>query len=364
VVIQFCVLEMGASCSHLDPPLVCSIESGTCSGLTSSSSIQRYKNCKVRGLGGSLRLHCGQVACVIAAFDYEGYPAEELAGCGPLSSVRDGQRIAELASASGADVFAFYDQELPGSLGFPRKAKVLRELKRLGNSFGPEDVVVFFFVGHGAKVKNVSADGTCVETEQLCFAEPNGQPNFMDNGDLARLLLDDFDPETRVLIITDSCQVGGVCDLANPEFEKRPICFISAVRDRQSANGLRDGGAFTTSLLDTLDTIMSESSTEQPKVSVVDVFNACYGKYGEKQDMQQLKFESVSQFDPDTFAWPLLHPTGWNVHTALEKQMRSGGHAVRMPVAMPHLLRDTAPWSSQLAPKAPVANRRPRRGGA
>jgi len=183
-----------------------------------------------------VRRTSGHTACVVIAFDYEGYPAEENSGCGPLSSaVAEGRRFADLAGASRAEVLEFYDVPgISGNLGFPEKCRVVEELQRLGEELCGDDTLVVFFAGHSTQTRSPGrASGEGLLEDALCFVKPDGSPDFLPDGELAELICRGFHPQTRMLFVVQCCQGSGcVIDLSSTDLSGRPICYMSAVQDQ------------------------------------------------------------------------------------------------------------------------------------
>jgi len=291
---------------------------GTACSSSNSSRVatKKFRNRTVQGDGGSIARTSGRTVCLVVCFDYSGYPAQERSGCGALSCSPDGMRFASLARAAGASVTAYCDQaEFPGNRGFPRKDVIVAELSRIGRELGPDDTFVFFFAGHGDRSKDKNGDEQDGFDEELCFVEPDGSYNAMKDDDISNILLNDFKEATRILIITDCCHSGTVCDLGRQEFQARPLVHMAAVTDAQVAQDLGDGGAFTSSLIETLETMSSQGQTD---FSVVQIYNKCFAAYSGKFEQQDFQLEVTPSFDPDTFQWPLVPPAGWTVKTALD----------------------------------------------
>merc|ERR1719487_1907424 len=85
-----------------------------------------------------------------------------------------------------------------------------------------------------------------------------------------------FNPGTKILVVTDCCQSGTVCDLSKEGFKGREICHIAAVKDNQYASDWGDGGGFTTCVLETLEDCADIGATE---ISIVQVHNKAYEKF-------------------------------------------------------------------------------------
>eukprot|EP00441_Pelagodinium_beii_P036896 CAMPEP_0197634600 /NCGR_PEP_ID=MMETSP1338-20131121/10646_1 /TAXON_ID=43686 ORGANISM="Pelagodinium beii, Strain RCC1491" /NCGR_SAMPLE_ID=MMETSP1338 /ASSEMBLY_ACC=CAM_ASM_000754 /LENGTH=308 /DNA_ID=CAMNT_0043206491 /DNA_START=27 /DNA_END=950 /DNA_ORIENTATION=+ len=296
---------------------------GSTCGKSSGDRVQtkKFKNSPARGDGGSLVKAKGQTVCLVVCFDYAGYPALEKSGCTELTSSTDGMRFASLAKASGAKVSAYCDQsDFPGNQGFPSKETIKGELSRLGKELGPDDCFVFFFAGHGDRSKDKEGDEQDGFDEELCFVEPDGSYNPMRDDDISRILQNDFKAGTRILFITDCCHCGTVCDLGRGEFQARPIVHMGAVTDAQLAKDTGSGGAFTSSLVATIESTLQQSKTV---FSVAFVYNECFSAHSGKFKDQDFQLEVTPGCDPDTFQWPLVPPAGWSVKTALNTDYES-----------------------------------------
>eukprot|EP00931_Biecheleriopsis_adriatica_P067747 TRINITY_DN41813_c0_g1_i1.p1 TRINITY_DN41813_c0_g1~~TRINITY_DN41813_c0_g1_i1.p1 ORF type:complete len:364 (+),score=46.99 TRINITY_DN41813_c0_g1_i1:81-1172(+) len=329
---------MGASvCATANPnPTACDVAAAACQP---RRPMRCYHNAPATGQGGAVRKAAGHTVCLVAAFDYEGYSAEERSGCGPLRcAVADGRRFADLAGASMAEVIEFYDTPgIPGSLGFPSKPRILSELCCLGKNLGPEDVLVFFFAGHSAQVPRSSRAGTSTgpPEDALCFVREDGTSDLLSEGEVFELLCRNFDPQTRIVFVTECCHgSGATIDLSRSELAQRPICQISGVLDSQSC--LNCEGAFASSLFDVIHAFARYPNNP---FSVVDVFNECYERIENWQDGgHDLRFERTEGFDPDTFAWPLVPPRGWQAPKTPEMTM------VQQRIRPSRLNRRTNPW--------------------
>lgn len=286
----------------------------------------------ISGHGGELNVKSGQTVVMIVSFDYE--PANyrvspEQAGFTPLSGTADGVNMAKLARAANAKTFEYYDKSMKNSLGHPDKAVVVSKLKEIGSQLGEDDMFVFFFSGHGCATESENDDeiaGNESGATELCICDQSGTYNPLKDSEIAEILKDDFNAETDILFITDCCQSGTVCNLADPEFGDRPICHIAAVKDSQFALDWGGGGALTTSLVEALEDIMQEEDAHEDALSLVKVFNAAYAKFkracefhGDKASTQVFMFERTPELDPDSVEWPLMPPAGWKINTMFDE---------------------------------------------
>lgn len=277
-----------------------------------------FKNQVIDGLGGNLVWYGGRTRALVIGFDYLGYGAEEN-GLTSLSCSPDAKRFAGLCKACRVETTLLLDTREWCSQGFPTKQRVVDEIKRIAGKTGPTDTFVFFFAGHGTQSADPDddrdeADG---KDEELCICNEDGSYNALKDDEIAKIVLSSFRyPQSKILFVTDCCQSGTVCDLSRPEFEGRQICHIAAVKDSQFAQDLGDGGAFTSSLLETIETLVKQGCKME---SIKNVFNLCFQTYSSRFEKQDFQFEQPLNFDADTFAWPLMPPAGWETYTQLDR---------------------------------------------
>lgn len=293
-------------------------------GALCATARARYHNRKIAGKGGDLNPKSGRKVCIVFAFNYKaapGYqPDKDMPLC-ELTSLTDGKRFAALARACGVETRAFYDAQVPGSMGWPGKDNMVNQLKTLGAELGEDDELVFFFGGHGMQSLAADSDGDEDDghDEELCLVDPDGTYNPLKDDEIADILAEDFNPGTKVLFVTDCCQSGTVCDMSKPELQGREICHIAAVKDSQYAADWGDGGGFTICVLETIEEFVNNGQTE---FSIVEIHNSAYDKfkkaYPDEADEVEFCFEQPLDLDPDTFQWSLVPPPGYKVKTLLD----------------------------------------------
>lgn len=265
----------------------------------------------------------GKVRVCIAALDYVSAGARQH-NIPSLTCSADGRRFAKLARDSGAEVRQFYDNRKMrrSSLGFPTKEAILDEWRRIGSVMEDEDVFIFFFAGHGYQRRDAT-DADEARDDVMLFTDAAGTPVGLPDDDVARVLADSFAPSAHILFITDCCHCGTVCDLSRKNLRGRPILHMAAVKDSQSAQDLGDGGAFTCSLVETIETMMSKACQAQQSpaardFSVTQVFNKCFDLHSSRYKNQDFTFEQTQNFDADTFRWPLVPPAGGKIQSPLD----------------------------------------------
>jgi len=274
---------------------------------------RKVKNEPLCGKGGEVVQPPGRVVVLCIAFDY-GDDALANAGCGPLTCTPDAMRFAALAKTCGAEVAEFYDKQIGGSQGFPDRDMIVNWIQQKSQELGPDDTFVWFYAGHGNGAEDEDGDEEDGQDEELCFVTEAGYYNPIKD-DLVSSLLKSFNPDTHILVVTDCCHSATVCDLESEDMIGRPVVHLAAVKDEQCAQDLGDGGAFTSSLLETIENYLEEGTE---LFSLTDLFNKTHDDFSDRFAEQDFCIEMTTDFDPDTFMWPLIPPEGWSCSTPLD----------------------------------------------
>lgn len=278
-----------------------------------SQPARKVRNEPLVGSGGEIVETSGRCVVLCIAFDY-GQDALDNAGCGPLSCTPDAMRFASLAKQCGAEVTAFYDKQIGGSQGFPDRDMVFSWIQQKSQELGPDDTFIWFYAGHGNGATDEDGDEDDGQDEELCFVTEDGYYNPLKD-DLISELLANFNEECHILVVTDCCHSATVCDLDNEAMKGRPVVHLAAVKDEQCAQDLGDGGAFTSSLLETIETYVEEGVS---LFSLTDIFNRTHDDFSDRFAEQDFCIELTIDYDPDTFMWPLIPQPGYQCATLLD----------------------------------------------
>lgn len=282
-----------------------------------SPPASKVRNEPLVGLGGDIIQTGvqagGRTVVLCVAFDY-GQDALDNAGCGPLSCTPDAMRFAALARLCGAEVTTFFDNPACPSQGFPDKDMIFSWIQQTSMVLGPNDTFIWFYAGHGNGAEDDDGDEDDGQDEELCFVTREGYYNPMKDDDISGLL-QSFDPECHILVVTDCCHSATVCDLECDELAGRPVVHLAAVKDEQCAQDLGDGGAFTSSLLETIETYVEEGVD---CFSLTDIFNRTHDDFSDRFAEQDFCIELTPEYDPDSFMWPLIPPRGYQCATLLD----------------------------------------------
>lgn len=195
----------------------------------------------------------------------------------------------------------------------------------------PLDVAFLSFSGHGMNVWDISGDEADGLDEGLCPIDFRSSGLVLD--DNINLILQKFNPATRVYIVVDACHSGTILDLPchftvkqlassstpshvinssmAPEQPRADIVGFSGCRDDQTSADAYDterkqfGGALTSALLDTLRIKHSE---QHSATSIHDIFHSIDALLCERQMTQRVvlsttftdtdKLKHISMFEP------------------------------------------------------------------
>lgn len=231
-----------------------------------------------------------------------------------LTSIVDGQNMERMARNSGIrDVVTLYDHHDFKNPWFPLKKNIKREIHAIGKRCHKDDVFVFFFSGHGLNVPD--EDGDEEDGEDEAFAVPNKKGELTHDGiliddDFAKYL-DNYIPKgTRILVITDCCHSGSICDIDTFNY-KHEIVAVSSAKDNQTSLDMatfgRNGGVLTCAIGDVLKErpVLRDTTA----ASVADIYNGCIGKVAQvakrARHQQDIGIQHAN-IQPHQFPWPFV----------------------------------------------------------
>ncbi|CAD7967537.1 unnamed protein product [Amoebophrya sp. A120] len=284
---------------------------------------------------------------LIVSLDYKYNKALELTG------VADGKKMERLAFGckNVSDVVTMFDSENElNSNMFPHARNIAREIKQMGKRMKPGDLFLFFYSGHGLNVPD--KDGDEADGEDEAFATPDFEGDLVEDevlvdDDFARFLHQYIPKKCRIVVITDCCHSGSICDVDSFAFQHE-IIAIAASQDSETSIDMsslgQSGGILTTALLEAIDelhqTLREQEHQEMlnrpntfgmnlhenfdlegtggpnsykkrpPKIlSIQALYNLCVAKTGaiaSKLQHQQSMNIQYANCTPEAFPWPLL----------------------------------------------------------
>jgi len=244
---------------------------------------------------------------LIVSLDYKYDPTLELTG------IVDGQNIEKMARAAGVeDIVVLFDNIDFKESKFPLKNNIRRAMKEMGSRCGPNDLFFFFYSGHGLNVPDDDGDEADGEDEAFATPDKSGELNIdhvLIDDDFARYLDKLIPVETRILVVTDCCHSGSICDIDSFNY-KHEIIQMSSADDSETSLDMstfgREGGVLTCSIGDTI----KELNRQQKKdISVADIFNGCVDKVAaiaKKAKHQQKVGIQHANIEPHEFPWPFV----------------------------------------------------------
>lgn len=271
----------------------------TTEGYMNKHSLPEFEN--------AIKKSISQVHVLIVSLDYKYDPTLE------LTAICDGQVFEKMARKMGVhDIVTLYDNQDFKQKKFPLKNNVRNEIKEMGSRCGPNDVFFFFFSGHGLNVPDEDGDEEDGEDEAFATPDKSGElniDNVLIDDDFSRYLDRFIPPQTRILVVTDCCHSGSICDIDSFNYKHEIIQMASANDDQTSLDMStfgREGGVLTCAVQDTLKEQVPQKKAKG-EISVADVYNGCIGKVAaiakKARHNQQIGIQSAN-IEPNEFPWP------------------------------------------------------------
>eukprot|EP00928_Gymnodinium_smaydae_P053310 TRINITY_DN37327_c0_g1_i1.p1 TRINITY_DN37327_c0_g1~~TRINITY_DN37327_c0_g1_i1.p1 ORF type:complete len:482 (+),score=74.44 TRINITY_DN37327_c0_g1_i1:72-1517(+) len=208
-------------------------------------------------IGGKLRQRAfevpGQVRMLVISLDYKGTS-------NPLTCTIDGNNMVELARASGvADITQVYD-------GQATKDNVLHAVRTIARRCAPNDYFFLYYSGHGTSIRDMDGDEVDGEDEAyvLCDSRtgqaiPPTEESLLSDDELAAMLCRELKQSVKVIVISDCCHSGSICDFKKESWRGRRAVSISGCRDTQTSGDTGNGGICTHALLLAVEQLQKKS---------------------------------------------------------------------------------------------------------
>lgn len=267
------------------------------------------------------------VHMLAVALDYAGYPALDVGGMGELTGCVDANNMIDLAKFCGCRDIVFISDNKKYSSKWPYKQTIEKEWQAMANRCRPGDYFVFFYAGHGNQSEDSDGDEADGWDEELCLALPDGTYVGFKDDRIAELLA--LIPDgVKIIVISDCCHSGTICDLDSADLGTKEILHMAAVCDDQEANDTGAGGVFTAGLLEAVETLVEEGakSGKDELPLAAEVYNGTVARFGnlyqegshdQRQTFQYSKSDAAHFED---FVWPFWPgaTSGWEIDTPLE----------------------------------------------
>lgn len=235
----------------------------------------------------------GEIHMLIVALDYK-------QTANPLSCSIDGKNMEKLARQCGVqDLVSMYDEQCT-------REAVLAAIEAVGGRCGEDDYFVLYYSGHGTQVDDEDGDEDEGQDEALCLVSPDGQISFdtlLVDDDLAEALTDNIDEDARIIVLTDCCHSGTICDFEKDIWDGRHAISIAGCLDSQTSGDIGKGGIFTHSMLLAIDQLQDAGEEDY---SVGMLFNGTLENDNKVfNSAQDITLKAPPGFSPDRMAWPL-----------------------------------------------------------
>jgi len=236
----------------------------------------------------------GETHMVITALDYK---------CtdNPLTCTIDAGNIHQLAQACCIqDLQVMLNEDCT-------KQNVQAKIREVGARCAPGDVFIYYYSGHGTEVKDTNGDEVDGMDEAFCFVTPDGQitlESCMVDDDFAKLMTEAIPADVLVLVLTDCCHSGTICDFSAPGWKEHKAVSIAGCLDSQTSGDIGKGGIMTHSLLLAVDKLLRAGETDW---SIGKQYNATlFEDDAVFASAQNITIQSTKTVEPECFPWPLI----------------------------------------------------------
>lgn len=246
----------------------------------------------------------GEVHVLIFALDYKRTQ-------NPLSCSIDGRNMEQLVACCEIpreNVRAMYDDECT-------KEAAEEAIRDVAGRCGEGDTFVLYYSGHGTNLKDVSGDEDDGQDEAFCFVTPDGQvsrESCMTDDDFSNLLIECCEEQVKIVILTDCCHSGTICDFGTERgsWQGRHALSITGCLDSQTSGDIGRGGIFTHSMMLAIAQLQQEGDTDY---NTAKLYNRALAKDEEVfHSEQELTLQCAPGFLPNRMLWPLIPRQQYN----------------------------------------------------
>jgi len=159
-------------------------------------------------------------ALLVGVGDYDNPSINDLPAC--VNDVEDLATMLQEANRGGFEVMKLVSNKTPQKDDDPTGTSVLRSLKAIVNQAKPEDLLLFYFSGHGYYLKNTEESYLLTEEADVDFLNRTA----LSSRDLNSIL--DTAKAKKIITIFDSCHAGGVTLAKATDAESLPKSYYEA----------------------------------------------------------------------------------------------------------------------------------------
>lgn len=236
----------------------------------------------------------GKTHMLVVAMDYKGTS-------NPLTCTIDAKNMIALAQASGiTSIKAIWDNQCT-------KQNVLQQLVNVANICQAGDTFLFYYTGHGTSVKDLDGDEVDFKDEAYVCVTSTGQISaneFLTDDEFAAHLLEYCAKDVNIIIISDCCHSGTMCDFQKRGWTGYNAISISGCRDAQTSGDTGKGGICTHSMLMAIENLQRKG---KQSYSVGQLYRETLhfddSKFHSPQD---IFLDTSPQTSSNSIQWPLI----------------------------------------------------------
>jgi hypothetical protein len=275
---------------------------------------------------------------LVVSLDYT-HMINRSAPASQMTCTIDGTHVIELAKQCGvADITKLFEHEATTS-------NVHNAIRLVGHRCKPNDYFILFYSGHGTSVTDMDGDEVDGHDEAyvLCDSQtrqaiPPLGDSLMTDDELVQLLSQSVNPHVKVIVISDCCHSGSICDFKKQVWKGRAAVSVNGCRDTQTSGDTGSGGICTHALLLAIEQMQKKGLTSynlsalfRETILIDDsVFH----------NPQDITLDSAPGFRPSEMQWPLVPKTAYAApytghHPGLPEHQN---HTVAASYLYPHQL--------------------------
>jgi len=245
--------------------------------------------------GGAPRIHA-----LVIANDYK-------RTANPLSCSIDGRNFLDLLSQcpNVASCEQLFDDEATIQ-------NVVNKVSKIGQQVQDGDMFVWYYSGHGTGLPDDDFDEADGQDEAYCFVDENGQISYntcLRDDDFAKLITENIHSGVEILVLSDCCHSGSVCDFGQEEWHEHKAVAISGCTDSQTSGDIGNGGIMTHSMLCAIDKLKGAHADDgrEEMYSVGALYNATVLEDDQLfHSAQDIHLSHSILATPESLVWPLV----------------------------------------------------------
>jgi len=248
-------------------------------------------------------LHEGKIHILICGIDYS-CDKKSWAGEHPLDTKVAFDFMIHLAQECKVDtIHTLWNEQCT-------RAGMEHGIATVGKQCADGDFFVFYYTGHGDRLKDDDGDEDSGFDSAMCLLGPDGstEPRYqvwMRDDEFVEAIHGAVDPSVKVLVLCDCCHSGTLLDLSKPEWHDRGYmaCSISGCTDKETSAGTGKGGMFSRAITTAVQALQERGESGY---SVGCLYNQVLEDYQEHKSAghtQHIVIHGVGHYS-NGMAWP------------------------------------------------------------